>query len=144
MRSWNLEFQLLHLYIEKSTFPNKKSWMAELAKAPVFYHAEGCGFDPHDRRIPFLLHFCPRVGYGLWWFWMNLGEFSMNYFCDKSFFDTFIHCIYMFGCVFWMIPRHISMCDNNQELSSPCHGLDTQITITDVDHHTGFKSIETL
>ena len=61
MRSWNLEFQLLHLYIEKSTFPNKKSWMAELAKAPVFYHAEGCGFDPHDRRIPFLLHFCPRV-----------------------------------------------------------------------------------
>ena len=61
MRSWNLEFQLLHLYIEKSTFPNKKSWMAELAKAPVFYHAEGCGFNPHDRRIPFLLHFCPRV-----------------------------------------------------------------------------------
>ena len=60
MRSWNLEFQLLHLYIEKSTFPNKKSWMAELAKAPVFYHAEGCGFDPHDRGMPFLLYFCPE------------------------------------------------------------------------------------
>ena len=35
--------------------------MAEWSKAPVFYHAEGCGFDPPFRQMSFLLRFCPRV-----------------------------------------------------------------------------------